>query len=165
MGGWQAEQAAARAVVSAARDCLTPNRTPADIAGRPRIDRLAVIRRILAHVERDPLGRPAVGALAAELGINERTLARVFHDTWGMSPREYLRLEQMHRIRKALRSADRDEATVTGVLARHGVWEFGRFAARYRRQFGESPSDTLRGRPAAISRPVAPSPLPSRGRD
>jgi AraC family transcriptional regulator, ethanolamine operon transcriptional activator len=29
------------------------------------------------------------------------------------------------------------------VLTRHGIWEFGRFAARYRRQFGELPSTTL----------------------
>jgi hypothetical protein len=29
------------------------------------------------------------------------------------------------------------------VLARHGIWELGRFAGSYRRQFGESPSDTL----------------------
>jgi len=29
------------------------------------------------------------------------------------------------------------------VLVQHGIWEFGRFAARYRRQFGETPSETL----------------------
>ena len=35
-------------------------------------------------------------------------------------------------------------ATVTDVLSRSGIWDFGRFAARYRRQFGESPSETVR---------------------
>ena len=165
LGCRQAEHAAARAVVSAAFDCLSTPCGPADVMGRPRVDRLTVIRRTLAHIERDPLSRPAVGALAAELGVNERTLLRVFHDAWDVNPRDYLRLEQMHRIRRALRSADPYESTVTDVLTRHGIWEFGRFAARYRRQFGESPSDTLRGRSAAISPPAASSPPPSHGRD
>ena len=35
-------------------------------------------------------------------------------------------------------------ATVTDVLSLHGIWDFGRFAARYRRQFGELPSETVR---------------------
>jgi len=33
---------------------------------------------------------------------------------------------------------------VTEILAGMGIWEFGRFAGRYRRHFGELPSETLR---------------------
>jgi AraC family ethanolamine operon transcriptional activator len=32
---------------------------------------------------------------------------------------------------------------VADVLTRHGIWEFGRFAGRYYRHFGELPSQTL----------------------
>ena len=34
-------------------------------------------------------------------------------------------------------------ATVTGIATEHGFLELGRFAMRYRRQFGETPSQTL----------------------
>jgi AraC family ethanolamine operon transcriptional activator len=32
---------------------------------------------------------------------------------------------------------------VAEVLVGHGIWEFGRFAGRYRAHFGELPSQTL----------------------
>jgi len=51
---------------------------------------------------------------------------------------------ELHAVRRELREATGDDSKVTDVLTRHGIWEFGRFAARYRRQFGELPSDTLR---------------------
>jgi hypothetical protein len=35
-----------------------------------------------------------------------------------------------------------EEVSVADVLLQHGEWEFGRFAARYRRLLGELPSDT-----------------------
>ena len=63
-----------------------------------------------------------------------------------MSPKRYLMLRELHAIRSALRRATSSEATVTDVLSSHGIWEFGRFATRYRRQFGELPSETLRRR-------------------
>ena len=53
-------------------------------------------------------------------------------------------LRELHEVRRALRSGSPADATVTEVLVRHGIWEFGRFAARYLRHFGELPSETLR---------------------
>jgi AraC family ethanolamine operon transcriptional activator len=51
----------------------------------------------------------------------------------------------LHAVRRDLRSATGD-ATVSGILVRHGIWDHGRFAARYRRHFGEAPSATLTGK-------------------
>jgi AraC family ethanolamine operon transcriptional activator len=48
-------------------------------------------------------------------------------------------------VRRSLRTAATD-TTVAHVLVRHGIWDFGRFAGRYRRHFGEMLSDTLRHR-------------------
>ncbi|NDC64863.1 MAG: helix-turn-helix domain-containing protein, partial [Planctomycetia bacterium] len=69
---------------------------------------------------------------------------RTFQESFGVAPKQYLLLRELHAIRRSLRSGAAADATVADALARHGVWEFGRFAARYRRQFGELPSETLR---------------------
>jgi hypothetical protein len=52
----------------------------------------------------------------------------------------------MHLARRALRSADADETTVTEIASDYWFWEFGRFSVAYRSLFGESPS-TARRRP------------------
>jgi hypothetical protein len=50
---------------------------------------------------------------------------------------------RLHQVHRALSAADTDSVSVTEVIAQHGEWDFGRFAARYRRLFGELPSQTL----------------------
>ncbi|MGI9472680.1 MAG: hypothetical protein ACR2NZ_14160, partial [Rubripirellula sp.] len=55
-----------------------------------------------------------------------------------------LQLRHLHRVRRALLAADRDEVTVSTILSDHGEWAFSRFASRYHRLFGELPSATLR---------------------
>lgn len=60
-----------------------------------------------------------------------------------MPPKKYLMLRQIHRIHGILTGGAPDAPTVADVLVRHGIWEFGRFAGRYRRHFGELPSETL----------------------
>jgi transcriptional regulator GlxA family with amidase domain len=86
---------------------------------------------------------PTAADLARDVGVTSRTLLRTFQETFGVPPRQYLILRELHAVRRSLRTAAGADATVADVLARHGVWEFGRFAARYRRHFGESPSVTL----------------------
>jgi AraC family ethanolamine operon transcriptional activator len=59
-----------------------------------------------------------------------------------VSPKRLLILRQLHAVRRDLQRAFRGE-TVTQVALRHGVWELGRFAHRYKYLFGEYPSETL----------------------
>ena len=87
---------------------------------------------------------PTAAELAHCAGVNGRTLIRAFQETYGMPPKRYLLLRELHRIRRELTAGAPDDATVAEVLARHGIWEFGRFAGRYRRHFGELPSATLK---------------------
>lgn len=140
-----ARDAAVSDLVAAARACLAEPEATAPSPGRPRIDRAEIIRRTMARLETDTVERPTVEQLATAAGVTERTLARAFRDTFGTSPLQYVLLRQLHAVRRGLRSAP-TEATVSEILVRHGIWDHGRFAARYRRHFGESPSATLTDR-------------------
>ncbi|MGI9342957.1 MAG: AraC family transcriptional regulator [Gammaproteobacteria bacterium] len=76
-------------------------------------------------------------------GLNARTLTRAFLRHHGMSPIMFVRARRLDHIHLELLSADPDCASVTGVAFDHGFTQLGRFAADYRRQFGELPSATL----------------------
>ena len=82
--------------------------------------------------------------MAAVAGVSERTLRTAFNEYFGTGPVQYLRLRQLMHVHRGLAAADPDTVSVTDVLTYHGVWQWGRFAALYRRQFGELPSETLR---------------------
>ena len=115
-------------------------------SGRPRVLRKDIIGRSMALLENrngEPVG---VGELATAARVSERTLRRAFNEYFGVGPVRYLLLRRLHLINRALRAADPDTVSVTELLARHGEWEFGRFASRYRQLFGERPSETLRAK-------------------
>jgi AraC family ethanolamine operon transcriptional activator len=138
-----AHVAAAAELSEAVRGCLGHDQSPPSPApGRPRLDRGEIVRRALSALEAESIERPAVTRLAVAAGVTDRTLARAFRDTFGVSPLQYVLLRQLHAVHRDLRRAAGD-ATVSAVLARHGIWDHGRFAARYRRHFGVSPSATL----------------------
>lgn len=109
-------------------------------------------RRILgtaAEFLRERLDHPIyIAELCEATGVSERTLRNAFQETYGMSPMRYLNLWRLHRARKALRDADPAQRTVTRIATGLGLWEMGRFAGEYRALFGETPSQTLRVRPA-----------------
>lgn len=141
-GGTAAHLTAGRELTAAAIACL-PTRQPALLrVGRPRLDRAEIVRRSMALIDSSPIV-PTASELALDVGVTNRTLLRTFQETFGVPPRQYLILRELHAVRRSLRISDAEDATVADVLTRHGIWEFGRFAARYRRQFGESPSATL----------------------
>jgi AraC family ethanolamine operon transcriptional activator len=143
--GTAAHLAAGRELAALAATCMTPPPEPILVSGRPRLDRGTIIRNALTHLESASVA-PTAMDLARELKVTSRTLLRAFQENFGVSPKRYLMLRELHAVRSELRRATSSEATVTDVLSSHGIWEFGRFASRYRRQFGELPSETLRRR-------------------
>lgn len=82
--------------------------------------------------------------LIRQSGVSGRTLFRVFRHFRHMSPMAYLRTVRMNRIRADLLSPPHGVATVTDILARWGITQFGRFAADYKMKYGELPSQTMR---------------------
>lgn len=76
------------------------------------------------------------------IGASPRKLEYCFGKVLGVSPAKYLRSARLNGVRRALRREP--QAAVQDVAARWGFWHLGEFAAAYRRQFDELPSQTLR---------------------
>ncbi len=142
-GGTAAHRVAGLELARAAASCMTVAPPPRPAAGRPRIDRRLIVRRSMEAIDAATT-LPTAADLAHHVGVNGRTLLRAFQETYGMPPKRYLLLRELHLIRRVLNAGAPEDATVAEVLARHGIWEFGRFAGRYRKHFGERPSDTLK---------------------
>lgn len=116
--------------------------------GRPKLPRSEIIRRAEEVLEeRDHI---SVGELATAAEVSERTLRKAFNEFFSVSPARYIQLRNLHRIYRVLRDAEPDETAVSRVFLQHGEWEFGRVAGRYRRLFGELPSETLRRRTVKV---------------
>ena len=81
-------------------------------------------------------------SLAAISGVPPRTLERHFRMFLGATPLGWTRRMRLARARRALLRAG-PEDTVTNVALTHGFAQLGRFAAEYRRAFGELPSRTM----------------------
>jgi AraC family ethanolamine operon transcriptional activator len=142
--GTAAHRAAGRELAAAAESCLDgmPAPAPRPAIGRPRLDRTAIVRRAMDVIDASP-SLPTASGIAQRIGVNDRTLLRTFQETFGVPPTKYLMLRELHAVRRVLSSGAAGHATVAEVLVGHGIWEFGRFAGRYRAHFGELPSQTL----------------------
>lgn len=86
---------------------------------------------------------PSLSDLCATIGVPERTLRDCCVKFLGMSPGQYMRLRRLNMVRTELRRADPATTSVAQIARRYCFSELGRFAAIYRRIFGEFPSVTL----------------------
>ena len=105
-----------------------------------------LVAKAVEVIEDCPEMAPTMSELVAATGVAERTLRAAFVDFFGLSPRRYMQLRRLHQARHILQKGGRDAASVSEVATRLGFWDYGRFAGRYRRLFGEPPSETLRRR-------------------
>ncbi|MBR0679125.1 AraC family transcriptional regulator [Roseomonas eburnea] len=83
--------------------------------------------------------------LALEVGVGLRALQAAFHDRRGTTPRAMLTATRLERARERL-LLDHPVPSVAAAAFLSGFVHLGRFAAAYRGQFGETPSETLRRR-------------------
>jgi AraC-like DNA-binding protein len=82
-------------------------------------------------------------ALANVAGVRPRTLEAHLRLYLGTTPLGWVRRMRLQRARQQLLGAT-DEVSITRVAVANGFGQLGRFAAQYRRQFGELPSETLK---------------------
>ncbi len=116
-------------------------------------ERLAIVdgrraRAQLALDAADRLTRANVNAVAVDLGVSERHLRRVFHETVGVSPKAFARLTRFHR---ALRAAREDgHASWASIAAAAGYYDQAHLIAEFRAIAGVTPRallDELRAAP------------------
>ena len=88
--------------------------------------------------------------LAEVSGATPRTLERHFREFLGTTPLGWIRRMRLARARQALLHAGPQD-TVTDIALSNGFAQLGRFAADYRRAFGELPSKTMRAGERALS--------------
>ena len=86
----------------------------------------------------------STSSLAREVHVSVRSLQDGFARQLGVSPMKYVQQVRLRRAHDLLLEASPTETTVTAIAAALGLTHRGRFAAAYRREFAESPADTLR---------------------
>lgn len=104
---------------------------------RPRI-----VRRVIVAMEEDPARPWTPSELASLAGVSVRRLQQGFREYVGRTPFQYLHELRLDRAHHDLVHAQ-PPTTVTDVAMRWGLTHTGRFAADYRRRFGQLPSTTL----------------------
>jgi AraC-like DNA-binding protein len=100
------------------------------------------VKRTVDFIEANLDAPITLADLVAVAGVPGRTLFDHFRAFKGVPPMRYLRNRRFEQARRALVGAAAGE-TVTSIAGRWGFAHLGRFAAEYRRRFGEAPSITL----------------------
>jgi AraC family ethanolamine operon transcriptional activator len=120
-------------------DCLaslgSPGRTPPDSRRR------RVAAQGIAYIL-DNLASPVkLADICRVAGVSERTLIYAFKEYLGITPKAFLNISRLNRVRRELECAR--VASVTDAATLWGFWHMGQFSADYKRFFGELPSQTL----------------------
>lgn len=107
---------------------------------RPRI-----VGRVLEAMERDPARDWTAAQLAKEAGVGIRRLQQGFRQYTGTTPTGALQEIRLARVHAELLSGE--DSTVGDIALRWGFTHLGRFSGAYRRRYGVTPSQSLRGAP------------------
>lgn len=104
--------------------------------------RRRTVERALNAMEQCDTLEMTVAELCRASSASMSTLNRAFQEEFGVSPKTYMRARRLAAVQKLLINADGD-TRVADVANAWGFWHMGSFAADYRKQFGELPSETL----------------------
>lgn len=107
-------------------------------------NRARLARRAEAWLH-DHMGEPVhVPDLCLAMRVSRRELEYAFRSVFDQSPRDYLETMRLNAVRRALLRADAERDTVIAIAYANGITHLGRFAASYRKLFGEKPGETLK---------------------
>ncbi|HEY6980781.1 helix-turn-helix domain-containing protein [Reyranella sp.] len=111
------------------------------------------VKTALDLMKADPARQRSIGELAAACGVAGRTLQKHFRKFLGRTPGDVLRDLRLERVRLDLLRGWPDDGVAESAM-RWGFSHLGRFAAAYRRRYGEAPSATVRRRRQVPARPA-----------
>jgi len=105
---------------------------------RPRILAVQKARDYIdAHVNEPP----TIQDVCRVAGVSWRTLDYAFRELFGVTPKQYLQATRLDGVRKELYRRE-PTAKISDIANHWGFWHMGQFAADYKRQFAELPSET-----------------------
>ena len=115
----------------------------------PLLDRGAAARVVDSCMQAaEDLGpQPSPLDLSAATGLTDRRIRAAFNERVGVPVATYFRYRALHAAHRELIQAQAGKTTVAAIATRWGFWHLGRFAQRYRDQFGVPPSTTLNEAP------------------
>jgi len=116
---------------------------PPEICGRIDGFKMRAAQRARDYIETHAADAPAIQVVCRAAGVSWRALNYAFREVFGVTPKQYLQATRLDGVRRELHRRG-PAAIITDVANMWGFWHMGRFAADYRRQFGELPSQTLR---------------------
>ncbi|WP_024903173.1 helix-turn-helix transcriptional regulator [Robbsia andropogonis] len=97
-------------------------------------------RYIIENLERADLNTREI---AAQINVTERAIQLAFRRSIGMSPSALIRKLRLESIRSDLLSDERAAGSIFGTASRWGLKSRSALAKGYRREFNESPSETM----------------------
>jgi len=103
--------------------------------------RSRALRLALDYIESNADIAPTVRNICRASGASYRTLNYAFVERFGVAPKQYLQVVRLDGARKDLRRLG-SRSAIADIANHWGFWHMGQFAADYRRQFGELPSET-----------------------
>lgn len=105
------------------------------------------LARAMDFIQAHASDRLTVADIANAACVSPRTLEAAFRRRYDQSPLAYVRGVQLDRVHDSLRMAhlSRRGAQVTEVAMENGFTHMGRFAGYYKKRFGCTPTQTLKG--------------------
>ena len=128
-------------LIEALVECLSKGRA---IEALPEtVEHQDIAARLDALLQTEPGQSLPIAKIRAALGVTAASLRVSCEEQLGMGPTEYVHRWRMQLIHRTLLSGIADAASISAVAQRYGFRGLGRFAAKYRAVYGESPSATL----------------------
>ncbi len=94
------------------------------------------------YIDAHAADAPAIQDVCRAVGVSWRALDYAFREVFDVTPKQYLQATRLQGARRELYQGG-PASTVTDIANNWGFWHIGKFAADYKRHFGELPSETL----------------------
>ncbi len=124
------------------------------VAALPRTDaprrrgRARTFERAVLAAQRDLAAdlahRVSIEALCRRIGVSRRNLFYAFDEVLGLSPSRYRQTLRLNAVRRAIKARSHGAVPIAEIAWTAGFAHPSRFAAEYRRLFGERPCETPR---------------------